>query len=127
MKDPGQKRILAIDITREGFEWALKNSCSSHRDPSMSDAEWRRLKNQSPVRIQWDPERDIHLNPLPYRAIQIGLSGEAVERYVRDWIQHITDSTPLANQIRELLTKEDARAARQKLPKEREYLGRSQG
>lgn len=26
-KDDGQRRILAIDISREGFEWALKHSC----------------------------------------------------------------------------------------------------
>ena len=30
LKDEGQKRILAIDITREGFEWALAHSCPSH-------------------------------------------------------------------------------------------------
>lgn len=29
-KDPGQARILAIDITREGFEWATADSCKSH-------------------------------------------------------------------------------------------------
>ena len=26
MKDPNQNRILALDIKREGFEWALKHS-----------------------------------------------------------------------------------------------------
>jgi len=75
-KDEGQRRILAIDMSREGFEWALAHSCPSHPEPSMSHQDWTNLKNASPVRVQWDPERDLHLQPLSYRAIQIGLSGE---------------------------------------------------
>ena len=79
-KDQGQKRILAIDITREGFEWALNHSFPTQRDPSMSVEEWKRLK-EFPVQIQWDPERSLRLGPLPHRAIQIGLSKEAVTLY----------------------------------------------
>jgi hypothetical protein len=56
-KDEGQKRILAIDITRGGFEWALAHSCPSHTEPGMSHEEWEQLKNRSPVRIQWVPEQ----------------------------------------------------------------------
>lgn len=63
-KDDGQNRILAIDITLEGFEWALAHSCLSHRDPSLSEEEWQQRKDHSPVRIQWDPERDLLLQPL---------------------------------------------------------------
>jgi Domain of unknown function (DUF4291) len=40
LKDAGQKRILAIDITREGFEWALAHGCLSHADLDMSKEEW---------------------------------------------------------------------------------------
>src|SRR5690242_11075104 len=40
-KDPGQKRILAIDMTHEGFGWALANSCPSHPDPAMSHDDWQ--------------------------------------------------------------------------------------
>nr|BFE97783.1 hypothetical protein GCM10020185_83190 [Pseudomonas brassicacearum subsp. brassicacearum] len=48
-KDEGQKkRILAIDITREGFEWALAHSCSSHSEPNMSHEEWKQLKKPLP-------------------------------------------------------------------------------
>lgn len=37
------------------------------------------------MRIQWDPERSLSLQPLPHRAIQIGLAGPAATRYVDDW------------------------------------------
>ena len=77
---PGQERILEIEITREGFNWALANSVLSSYFPGLYDnhSEWQRLLKDSSVRIQWDPERDLLLNRLPYRSIQIGLSGVAV-------------------------------------------------
>ncbi|WP_230948394.1 DUF4291 family protein [Burkholderia stagnalis] len=37
--------------------------------------------------LQWDPERDLSLQPLTHRAIQIGLSKQAVNLYVHEWIQ----------------------------------------
>lgn len=120
-KDAGQSRILAIDITREGFEWALAHSCPSHADPSMSKEEWERIKAESPVRIQWDPERDLFLQPLPYRAIQIGLSKEAVDLYVNQWIRRITDLTPQAHEIHALVAGKRFNEAQAKLPAEACY------
>jgi Domain of unknown function (DUF4291) len=35
-KDAGQRRILAIDITREGFEWALAHGCPGRPTASMT-------------------------------------------------------------------------------------------
>ncbi|BFG79430.1 hypothetical protein PTKU46_74630 [Paraburkholderia terrae] len=120
-KDAGQARILAIDISREGFEWALANSCPSHPDASMTQDEWQRMKENTPVRIQWDPERDLLLQPQAHRAIQIGLSKQAVELYVREWIQHIEDVTSLAHNIHALLNTDQIDNARQILPQETPY------
>lgn len=120
-KDAGQSRILAIDISREGFEWALAHSCPSHAEEGMSKEQWLQLKDQSPVRIQWDPERDLHLRPQEHRAIQIGLGQEAVGLYVNQWIQHISDVTPLAHRIHERVLAGDQEEARRLLPQEREY------
>jgi Domain of unknown function (DUF4291) len=118
LKDAGQSRILAIDITREGFEWALSHSCPSHRDVSMSHEDWQRVKSTSPVRIQWDPERDLLLQPMSYRAIQIGLSKQAVEFYVNKWIRRITDVTPLAHRVHELVLKGHLAEATAAIPHE---------
>ena len=121
-KDNGQNRILAIDIRREGFEWALAHSCLSHRDPTTSEQAWQQLKENSPVRIQWDPERDLLLRPLEHRAIQIGLSKEAVQYYVNQWIVSITEVTPLAHQIYALVQKNKMEEAQLLLPKEMVYI-----
>jgi hypothetical protein len=121
-KDSGQKRILAFDITREGFEWALEHSLLSHEAKNYKDKEeWRRIKKETPVRIQWDPERDLHLQPLEHRAIQIGLTNEAVPLYVNKWIQNITEVTNLASEIHSLVEDDDLEAARKLLPIETEY------
>ena len=43
-KDVNQSRILAIDITREGFNWALNHSCLSHpNQANLSSEEWAHL------------------------------------------------------------------------------------
>jgi hypothetical protein len=105
-KDKNQRRILAIDITHEGFQWALAHSCPSHPPAGMSADEWETLKQNSPARIQWDPERDLHHNPLPHRSIQIGIAGEAARLYTRHWIQKITEVTSTAHAICALV-KED--------------------
>lgn len=123
-KDAGQSRILAIDITREGFEWALQHSCPSHPPRGLSKTEWLELKASRPVRIQWDPERDLFCNPQDHRAIQIGLSGEAVIRYVNTWITRITDVTELANTIDALVRDKKFDEAKALLPVEEPYTCR---
>ena len=61
---------------------------------------WRSSLSRAPVRVQWDPERDWQLRPIDgVRAIQIGLSGEAVERYVNEWIVGIEDVTLAARRL----------------------------
>ncbi|KAE8417499.1 hypothetical protein BDV36DRAFT_256752 [Aspergillus pseudocaelatus] len=120
---PNQERVLAIEITREGFEWALKRSCLSHVPGNQNEAQdkWRQRLRESPVRVQWDPERDLWHQPLGYRSIQIGLSGEAVERYVDEWIVSITDVTGLMGDVKRALDKGDIGEAEGLLPVECVY------
>jgi hypothetical protein len=120
---PGQERVLAVEIARSGFEWALARACLSHfdRDRYADHAEWARELKASPVRVQWDPERTLRLGALPYRSLQVGLSGEAVHRYVDEWLVGLTDVTSLAREIHTLVQANDEPAARALLPAEREY------
>jgi len=120
-KDVNQSRILAIDILRTGFEWALQEGISSSKPENVSQDEWQDIKQASPVRVQWDPERDIELNPLPYRTIQIGLSKLAVEYYLDSWIQKITDITPVAHEVHAYVKNGKMKEAKALLPKEDVY------
>ncbi|GAB3212461.1 DUF4291 domain-containing protein [Marinactinospora thermotolerans] len=118
---PGQERVLAVRIRREGFEWALRHSCPSHFDRALHDTheEWRAALGRSPVRVQWDPERDVRGAPLAHRSIQVGLSGEAVRRYTGEWITGIADVTARALRMRELLDAGRSEQALALLPDER--------
>lgn len=118
-----QETVLAVEITRDGFEWALRNACLSHYSPDhhADRAAWKRELRQAPARVQWDPERDVHLNQLPYRSLQLGLAGEAAGRYADEWTVSVTDVTPLAHEVHALVKSGDTAAAGRLLPQERTY------
>lgn len=82
---------------------------------------WEKRKEASPVRVQWDPERDFDFRPLGYRSIQIGLSGEAVDRYVDGWIVSVTDVTVTMKSIHLALAEKRLDEAMKALPEERPY------
>ncbi|ABG60003.1 DUF4291 domain-containing protein [Cytophaga hutchinsonii] len=119
----GQEHVLAIKLKREGFEWALANCCLSHFDSTMFSSleAWKNKLEHTQVRLQWDPEKDIHLQNLAYRSIQIGLSGVAVEHYVNDWIVSIDDITPVCKKIHALVLDKKTEEANSLLPAENIY------
>ncbi len=118
-----QERILAFDITRVGFEWALSSSCISHipNQDGPSISQWRDKLAASPVRVQWDPDRSLEGAKLPRRAIQVGLSGPAVLRFCNEWITDVGDITELSQSIMHLLANGKLSEARERLPRESEY------
>ncbi|MFJ3774179.1 DUF4291 domain-containing protein [Streptomyces sp. NPDC090075] len=119
----GQETVLAVEISRDGFEWALRNACLSSyaRGVHPDRATWQREVKRAPARVQWDPERDLRLRPLPYRSLQLGLSGEAVRRYADEWTVAIRDVTPLAHEMHALVRSGDLDSAARLLPQERPY------
>lgn len=120
---PRQKRILAIDITRSGFEWALAHGCLAQFDPAVyaSYEDWLYSKEKSPVRVQFDPDRSPTMRPLETRAIQVGLGGESVERYVGEWITQMTDITDFVHEIHALVRTDQPEAYDSLLPQETLY------
>ncbi|MGW3013827.1 DUF4291 domain-containing protein [Streptomyces sp. NPDC001219] len=118
-----QETVLAIEIARDGFDWALRNACLSHYDAGehADRRAWQRELKGAPARVQWDPERDLWLRALPYRSLQLGLAGEASRRYADEWTVAITDVTPLAREVRARVRAGDTAAAAALLPEERPY------
>ncbi|PSR69473.1 DUF4291 domain-containing protein [Nocardia sp. MDA0666] len=120
---PGQETVLAVEISRGGFEWALQHACLSTYKPGLHPdrSTWQRQLKRSPARVQWDPDRDLYLQPLPYRSLQLGLCGDAVRRYADEWTVSISDMTPLAREIHGLVRDGDLESAARLLPRERPY------
>lgn len=115
-----QETVLAVEIDRAGLEWALRHAVLSHYTPALHAGRpaWRRALRQAPARVQWDPERDLALRPLPHRSLQLGLAGEAAARYADAWIVSIRDVTPLAHRVRERVRAGDTAGATALLPRE---------
>ncbi|MFG2662490.1 DUF4291 family protein, partial [Streptomyces sp. NPDC048425] len=109
---------LAVEITREGFECALEHACLSHDERGLHSerATWKRQLKRASARVPWDPERDVHLQPLPYGALQLGLVGEAAHRNAGEWTVSITDITGLAHEIHGHVRGGDPESAQQLLP-----------
>ena len=118
----GQERILAIDLKREGFDEIVKNAVlSSFREVSdLSKEEWKEKLENSEVRCQWDPDRDIYGKPIGRRAIQLGIKGETVKKYVNEWIVNITDITEEVIEMREKI--ENGSFLDSDLPIEEKYV-----
>jgi len=118
----GQERILAIDLKRGEFDEIVRNAVlSSFREVSdLSKEEWKEKLENSEVRCQWDPDRDIYGNPIGRRAIQLGIKGETVRKYINDWIVNITDITDkvigMRNNIQNRTFSESV------LPQEKKYI-----
>lgn len=83
--------------------------------------EWQHATKNAPVRVQWDPEGGLLLQPLPSRAIQIGLSKQAVDLHEKEWILQIMDATKLAHSIHAPVLEKKLDAAKSLLPVEVVY------
>lgn len=116
-----QERILAVDISIDRFEEILKNAVLSSYDRNMNISfdEWKMKVKNSEVRCQFDPDRDIYGNPQQIRAIQLGLRGGAVDRYIKEWIVKITDITEKVKYLKKLRDEKNLTA--ENLPIEKEY------
>jgi len=107
---PGQEHVLAVRITRAGWEEALANARLS-RDTAAKGS----------VVVQWDPERDVRGGKLAHRSIQVGLGRGIVQRYVDDWTIEIRDVTPLVTELRGLRGEDAWDRVSALLPRERPY------
>ena len=116
----GQERILAINITKEGFFTILKNSVLSHYDRKVYEnrEKWEEDKRNFSGRCQWDPERDTFGGALDYRAIQLGIKDEMVENYVNKWIVNIEDITPVVRKLKKM--RDEGKDIKEYLPVETE-------
>lgn len=122
-KKSNQDRILAVRITRSGWEEALSKSVLTDPAKDVYDdrADWQEQMANAPVLVQWDPERSIRGSKLEYRSIQVGLRRTIIERYVQNWTVEIKDLTPLTKKLRELRKNGDYDRARKMLPPEKPY------
>ena len=88
-----QERILAIHLTREGFEEILRKAYTVNREREENVE--RAAVN---VRLQWDPDHDPMGQSVTRRAIQLGLKHNVKERFINEFTVKIEDITSFVHE-----------------------------
>ncbi|MER5202619.1 DUF4291 domain-containing protein [Streptomyces sp. NPDC002825] len=112
-RKPGQERILAVRLTREGWEEALSRAVLTTADPA--------AVARAAVHVQWDPERSVRGAALNHYSIQVGISRHLIRTFNDDWIVGLTDVTPQVRKAATLIQSGRADRAQGLLPAERVY------
>lgn len=97
-----QETVLAVTLTRTAFDEILQAAVhSSYVEAIYGNRDvWQKAVRSSGVRLQWDPDHAPNGGRLPRRAIQLGLQGEFLKKYGRDWIVRIEDITDFVTEQR---------------------------
>ena len=90
---PDQEVTLAVRLRRDAFDAILAQAVHSGFVPDVytSPDAWQSAVASSSVRLQWDPDHDPSGQPLERRALQLGLRGDVLAKYAREWIVDIED------------------------------------
>ncbi len=117
----GQEVVLAVRLLRSAFDMLLAEAVPSSFVPALyaDEVEWKQAVQASSVRVQWDPDHDPVGRPLERRAIQLGLRGDALRRYAREWLLGIEDISAFVHEQRQHALAADY--ARLATPRERIY------
>ena len=92
-KKDGQEVILAVKIKRTAFDAILANAIWSKYLPEQyaTEKDWKYAGFNSDVRLQWDPDHSPVGGKLERKAIQLGLRGDMLALYAREWIIWVED------------------------------------
>ncbi|MFJ7955802.1 DUF4291 domain-containing protein [Streptomyces sp. NPDC096319] len=112
-RKPGQVRVLAVRMTREGWEEALSQAVLTTADPV--------AVARAAVHVQWDPERSPRGSALNHYSIQVGIGRHLMRTFTDDWIVDLTDLTPQVRKAASLIQTGHAARAQRFLPAERAY------
>lgn len=117
----GQERVLAIKISRTGWEQALANAVLTAPVAGQGSEEWRDALDEAPIRVQWDPERTLRGGKSEQRSIQVGIAREWSRKYAEEWVQSLSDITPLVEKVNARRRSGQWDAAARLLPSEKPY------
>ncbi|OYD88803.1 hypothetical protein CDG77_21760 [Nostoc sp. 'Peltigera membranacea cyanobiont' 213] len=99
----GQEVVLAISMKRSAFDEILAAAIHSSYVPELypDKSVWQKALKRSQVRLQWDPDHHPTGTKLERRAIQLGLRGQVLATYAKDWIVNIEDISDFVQKQRQ--------------------------
>jgi hypothetical protein len=89
----GQEVVLAVRLKRTAFDQILRLAVHSTFVPEVYETEsaWKSAVASSDVRLQWDPDHDPSGASVQRRAVQLGLRGDVLAKYAKEWLVGIED------------------------------------
>lgn len=104
-KKEHQQNILAIEISKSNFEILLEEAVHSDfkEEIYVTKENWKSRLATSKVRLQLDPDHNPYGEKLERRAIQIGIKGDLLEKFGKEWIISIEDITEFVHQQKSIL------------------------
>ena len=89
----GQEVVLAVRLKRTAFDEILRRAVhsTSFQRSMRAKQRGRQRSARSDVRLQFDPDHNPSGAPIERRAIQLGLRGEVLAKYAREWLLGIED------------------------------------
>jgi len=116
-----QENVLAITISKEGFEEMLQHAVYTMNDGKLYKIGnvWREGHADNDVLLQWEAYHDLHGNKTDRKAVKIGLAGKMMQRYNNEWIQRIENITDYVKAQQQLVL--DKKIKDVMLPAERAY------
>lgn len=100
-----QEQILGIWISKTDFIEILKNSVHSSFKENVykTKEKWQKELKSKEVRLQWDPDHDLHEQKQNRKAIQLGLKNKVLKKFNDEMITEIVDMTDFVVEQRKLL------------------------
>lgn len=97
-----QEVTLAIHLRWSAFNALVAQAVHSTFVPEVYGTQeaWREAVERSDVRLQWDPDHAPNGEKQERRAIQLGLRGDALAAFARDWIVAIEDISDFVREQR---------------------------
>lgn len=122
-RKPGQERILAVRLTRVGWEQALAQAVLTAPVPAIhgSAAAWSKAFDTATAHVQWDPERSLRGAALNHYSIQVGVGRTLIRSYAEEWVVRLADLTPTVAKVAALVRAGQNTKAQRLLPPERPY------
>jgi hypothetical protein len=98
----GQEVVLAVRLKRSAFDEILRLAVNSSfvAEVYENESAWKTAVASSDVRLQWDPDHDPSGASVERRAIQLGLRGEVLAKYAKDWVIDIRDISDFVHEQR---------------------------
>lgn len=104
-----QARVLALWLRKEHFEMILHEAVFSTFKPQFytNHESWKQELAQKEVRLQWDPDHNPFGQKLERRAIQLGLKGDILAKFGKEFVTKIEDITHFVSAQKMLVDRHD--------------------